>query len=215
MPKETATDWSLRTWKDRHSRGYFPNSEQHRNWKVYEEIPDWLAEHGKFTKDDTVLEIGCGYGEWMIPLSPLVKRVTGIDIHPEPLTKGEQLCSDREIENVFFDLSDGTSLPFTDGQFSRVYSISVLQHLPRSIVCGYLRESVRVVTSDGLILHHFRNADNVGPYPPLATDIDVNHTGDFSVGWTKQQIEDAAVAAGMKDLSVVDLGLFLLLTGNK
>lgn len=213
--KETPTQWSLRTWKARHEQGYFPNSEEHREWKVYDAIPEWLAKYGRFTSGDTVLEIGCGYGEWMIPLSPIVKRVVGVDVHPSPLTKGESLCSELRVENVFFDLSDGVSLTFEDDQFSRVYSISVFQHLPRSIVCGYLKESVRVVTGDGLILHHFRNADNVGPYPPLAKDISVNHTGDFSVGWTKSEIEDAAVEAGMKDISVIDLGMFLLLVGNK
>jgi ubiquinone/menaquinone biosynthesis C-methylase UbiE len=215
MSEETAVEWSLRTWSQRHEDGYFPNSEEHRDWKVYESPPDWLIERGQFTLEDRVLEIGCGYGEWMIPLAPMAQSILGIDMHPAPLQKGIEICYERGIRNVAFMRNNGTTVPADDESFSRVYSISVFQHLPRSIVYGYLAESVRVVTPDGLILHHFRNADNVGPYPPLATDIAVNHTGDFSVGWTKHEIEDAGLAAGMKDLVVVDIGLFLLLIGNK
>lgn len=212
---DNAIDWSLRTWKDRHEGGYFPNSVEHAGWRIYEAPPDWLLTHGELSPEDVVLEVGCGYGEWMIPLSPMVSRIFGVDIHEAPLAVGRTACQDRDVANVTFVLGDGTTVPFPDGSFSLVYSISVLQHLPRSIVYGYLLESMRVAQEGGRILHHFRNADNVGPYPPLASDIEVDHTGDFSVGWTKSEIATAAGVARMKDVNIVDLGLFLLLIGRK
>lgn len=215
---ETATEWSLRTWKERHNNGYFPNSKEHAGWSVYPNPPEWLTPY--LSREQRALEIGCGYAQWLIPVSRLVHHATGVDIHPEPVKKGIELLSDYDIENVHLIVSNGTSLPFrssppfNDSKFDLVYSVSVFQHLPRSIVAGYLRESVRVcLKGGGTIVHHFRNADNVGPYPPLATDIDVDHKGDFSVGWTADEVRTAAARAGMERVEVLDLGLFLVMVG--
>ncbi len=205
---DRATKWSLASWKERHEQGYFPNSDQHRDWKVYKEVPDWLASRVRST--DNCLEIGCGYGEWMIPLSPTVNYIHGIDIHPGLVNKASELFDKHKVYNCSVYMNDGVSIPFGDKDFSFIYSISVFQHLPRVMVQGYLEESVRVAKPGATILHHFRNADNVGPYPPLSKDIKENHTGDFSVGWTKKEIIAAGKKAGLKP-KVIDDGLFLLM----
>lgn len=209
---ETAEQWSLRSWAARHDAGYFPNSEQHRNWKVYDRVPEWLS--SRVNTSDTVLEIGCGYGEWMIPLAPHVASVTGIDIHNAPILKARELFRAAGLRNAEAYLSSGTDIPYLRDSFAVVYSISVFQHLPRSIVKGYIAETNRVLVPGGLALHHFRNADNVGPFPPLAIDITVNHTGDFSVGWTAAQVREAGEQVGWQT-EVLDLGLFLVLVARK
>lgn len=212
---ETAEEWSLRTWKERHEAGYFPKSEQHAGWRVYDAMPDWFIELAQPVVPDVALEIGCGYGEWMIPLAPRVRLLYGVDIHKEPIAKARAFFAERGIRNCGVAVNDGTTLPFPHGFFSLVYSISVFQHLPRSIVARYLRETYRVLAPGGRAVHHFRNASNVGPYPPLATDIAANHRGDFSVGWTAQEVEAAAVEAELRVLEVHDIGLFLVLVGRR
>lgn len=213
--QETPVQWSLRTWKQRHEEGYFPNSEQHQNWKVYEAIPDWLADVIPTLGFPLhALEIGCGYGEWMIPLAKSVTRVDGIDIHPSLVNKGGDLFSYHRVKNAWIWLTDGLSIPFPDACFDLVYSISVFQHLPREIVRGYLRESARVVRPQGRVAFHFRDADDVGDYPPLAEDITANHKGDFSCGWTASQIMEAAEEAGLTG-ELIKLPLFLVFVGGK
>jgi len=207
--EKEAIDWSLKSWKERHDNGYFPNSEQHMNWRVYASPPDWLIEHGKPTQNDDVLEIGCGYGEWMIPLSGMVKSVSGFDTHESPGSVANRKFSELGIKNCVWKLGEGTTVPFEDGSFSMVYSISVFQHLPRAIVRGYIKESARVLKKDGRCLHHFRNADNIGPYPKPADDISANHTGDFSVGWTEKEVREA-MSEHFNIVSVHDIGLFLI-----
>ena len=211
--KETAEQWSVRTWKARHDVGYFPTSEQHAGWRVYEAMPDWFMRWARPEPQDSALEIGCGYGEWMIPLAPYARRLAGIDIHPEPIAKARELFAERGIENCEVRVSDGLSIPFS-GPFSLVYSISVFQHLPRSIVRGYIEETTRVLGAGGRALHHFRNADTVGPYPPLAEDIAANHTGDFSCGWTADQVRCAGNDAGL-NVEVHDIGLFLVMVARR
>jgi len=212
--EETATEWSLRTWKERHDRGYFPNSKQHAGWKVFESLYDWFDTIAAPGPDDVALEIGAGYGEWMIPLSRRVRSVAGCDIHPDLPAKAVEKFREHGVKNAIFTLCDGTTLPYTGRAFDLVYSISVFQHLPREIVRGYLRESDRVMKPDGRAVHHFRNADNVGPYPPLATDIEANHTGDFSCGWTADEVREAGEAVGWR-CEVHDIGLHLVLSGRK
>jgi len=215
MPeKETAVEWSLRTWKERHNRGYFPKSEQHRGWKIYDHVPKWLLEHGLPVRLDKVLEIGCGYGEWMIPLSPLVKELHGIDIHPGLASKSAEKFAEHGVQNCHFTLSDGLSVPYPDKTFDLVYSVTVFQHIPREIVHGYLKESDRVMAEGGRSLHHFRNANNVGNFPTPAKDITAYHTGDFSCGWTAQEVYEAGMAVGWKT-EVIDDGLFLVLKGTR
>jgi SAM-dependent methyltransferase len=210
---ETAEQWSLRSWKARHDAGYFPESEQHRGWRVYEAMPDWFLEIARPKLSDYALEIGCGYGEWMIPLAQHVTAVVGVDIHEGPIAKARELFLERGVSCVA-QVNDGLTLPFPDAEFSLVYSISVFQHLPRSIVQGYLRETARVLGPTGRAVHHFRNAANVGPYPPLAKDIAPNHTGDFSVGWTAGEVLDAGRDAGFAHVEVRDIGLFLVMVGR-
>lgn len=213
--QETDIEWSMRVWKERHDKGYFPNSEQHHNWIVYEEIPDWLSSViSSFSSPVHALEVGCGYGEWMIPLSSYVRRVDGIDIHPSLIGKGGELFIEHRVKNAWIWLGDGLTLPFFDASFDLIYSISVFQHLPREIVKGYLRESARVLRPQGRVAFHFRDADDVGDYPPLATDITANHTGDFSCGWTASQILEAAEESGLTG-EIVKLPLFLVFVGGK
>lgn len=211
---ETATEWSLRTWKERHQTGYFPNSIQHKNWKVYPAPPVWFTEYCQPRKDDTVLEIGCGYGEWMIPIAPAVAEICGCDIHPLLVEMAAKKFAEHGVSNARTCMGDGTTLPFPAESFSLVYSISVFQHLPREMVCGYLHEAYRVTKPKGRAVLHFRNADNVGPYPTPAKDIEANHTGDFSCGWTADEVLAAGTAA-WEHCRVVDIGLHLLLVARK
>jgi ubiquinone/menaquinone biosynthesis C-methylase UbiE len=214
--KETAEDWSVRTWKERHVHGYFPRSKEHRGWRVYEHVPEWLSE--RIYREDVVLDLGCGYAQWLIPLVRLCKpaKAYGVDIHTIPLEKGRSLLMGYGIGDVELKLGDGLTIPYPDLFFDKIYSISVFQHLPRSLVSGYVRETDRALKSGGVAMHHFRNADNVGPFPTPAEDITANHHGDFSCGWTESQIRQEADKVGWKCEIVPDnAGLCLVMIGTK
>lgn len=198
-----AVDWSINWWKSRHDNVYFPVMDQHKDWCVYGEPPPRLVPLLNSNKSDSVLEIGCGYGQWMVPVSRLVKSVMGVDIHPILEQKARETFAAHNIKNCRYVMGDGKRLPFLMNVFDVVYSISVFQHIPRAIVVMYLYEAKRVLKESGRYLFHFRNADGVGDY---SEDITVDHTGDFSVGWTREQIESAAIAARFTDAEVTEDG---------
>ncbi len=192
MAKE-AVQFSIAWWKNRHAIGYFPTMEQHWDWKLYEAMPEWWLEFAEPMLTDSALEVGCGYGQWMAPCSKLVRDVVGVDIHESLLEKFEEQMG--PFSNATMKLGDGTTLPFPSKRFSLVYSISVFQHIPRATVQLYLHEIARVLRRTGRAVLHFRGADGIGEY---SEDIVVNHTGDWSVGWTVEEGIQAVEEAGMR-----------------
>lgn len=97
-----------------------------------------------------VLEIGCGIGRLLRPLSKRVARAVGVDVSEEMVRRGREYCADRP--NVVLHRTDG-SLPFlAGGEFDFVFSHIVFQHLPRkSYAEKYLREAHRVLKPGGIL----------------------------------------------------------------
>ena len=95
--------------------------------------PDWAA-----------LEIGCGIGRLLKPLSKRVRRAVGVDLSDEMIRRGREYCADRP--NVELLRTEGALEGLADGAFDFVFSHIVFQHLPRkAYVDRYLREAHRVL----------------------------------------------------------------------
>lgn len=202
-----AVDW----WKNRHDMGYFPMMEQHKDWKVYDEMPQWFLDAIKPTKDDIALEIGCGYGAWMVPLSRLVEYVAGFDIHRSLYNKGYEKFLEHNVYNAEMILGNGLSIPYCrDSIFTLVYSMAVFYHIPRAITSLYLRETVRVLRKGGRCLHTFLSSAQEG----TVQDIVKGQGGEWSVGWTMEEVHDEAKKAGLTNVTVVDCGMLLLLANK-
>ncbi len=75
----------------------------------------------KVSKDDIVLELGCGYGRIFPELSLKVKSVAGIDISMNSLMLGKELCS--HFSNCCFIQMDAVKLAFTNHSFDKVLCI--------------------------------------------------------------------------------------------
>ena len=101
--------------------------------------PDWA-----------VLEIGCGIGRLLKPLSRRVRRAVGVDLSEEMIRRGREYCADRP--NVELRRTDGGLEGLPDGEFDFVFSHIVFQHLPRkAYVDRYLRDAARVLRPEGLL----------------------------------------------------------------
>src|ERR1700722_8780105 len=96
------------------------------------------------------LEIGCGPGRLMRPLSRHFVEIDGVDVSNEmiPIAR-ERLIN---LPNAHPHHTDGASLSlFPDETFEFVYSYAVFQHIPsREVVVQYLRETHRVLKTGGL-----------------------------------------------------------------
>lgn len=111
---------------------------------------DRLDELGICSSRGAALDFGCGVGRLTGALTSHFGSVTGVDIAEPMLARARDLLADQPgcafVRNDRPDLSI-----FPDGAFDLVYSSIVLQHLPRDLAAGYLREFVRVVRPGGAI----------------------------------------------------------------
>lgn len=69
------------------------------------------------------LELGCGTGHWTKFFSENGMQVTAIDNSEAML----EIARSKDLENVEFMTADATRLPFPDGRFSGIISITMLE----------------------------------------------------------------------------------------
>ena len=100
------------------------------------------------------LEIGCGPGRLLRPLSRYFTEIHGVDVSDEMAALARAKLAD--LSNVHVHAASGSDLTlFTDDYFDFVYSYAVFQHIPsEEVVWSYLRETVRVLKPAGIARLH-------------------------------------------------------------
>jgi ubiquinone/menaquinone biosynthesis C-methylase UbiE len=101
------------------------------------------------------LEIGCGPGRLMRPMSRHFAEIHGVDVSDEMISLARERL--RDTPNAHPHVSDGASLAeFPDESFDFVYSFAVFQHVPsRDVIAAYMRETRRVLKTGGFARLHF------------------------------------------------------------
>ena len=112
--------------------------------------------HQKEPKKMRILEIGCGIGRLLIPMSEIFGQVMGVDISSEMIHKGkkhlENIQNCQIFENNGIDLSE-----FSDNYFDFCFSFIVFQHIPeKKIVEKYISEVSRVLKPNCLFRFQVR-----------------------------------------------------------
>jgi ubiquinone/menaquinone biosynthesis C-methylase UbiE len=100
------------------------------------------------------LEIGCGPGRLLRPMSRHFGEIHGVDVSDEMVARArEKLYS---IPHAHAHHAGGSDLAmFADRYFDFVYSYAVFQHIPSAdVVFSYLRETVRVLKPGGVARLH-------------------------------------------------------------
>lgn len=97
----------------------------------------------------SVLDIGCGTGNYSLDLARKGLKVTGIDISPGMLARARAKAA-KENLNVKFLLADARQLPFPDKCFDSVIAVSSLEFLPD--LREALNEAYRVLKPGGKLV---------------------------------------------------------------
>lgn len=116
----------------------------------------------EFWKRAVAIEIGCGPGRLLRPLSRHFRVLHGVDVSDEMLALAEKNLAG--VGNIALHLSDGAGLAqFVSGTVDFVYSFAVFQHIPsREIVMNYLEEAVRVLRPGGLFAFQVNGLRDTG-----------------------------------------------------
>jgi len=104
------------------------------------------------------LEIGCGPGRLLLPMSRHFEEIYGVDISEEMIRIARERL--RGVPKAHVMVNSGGDLAlFEDDYFSFVYSYIVFQHIPsKEIVLNYLAEIQRVLVPGGITRFQVRGA---------------------------------------------------------
>ncbi|HTS24403.1 MAG TPA: class I SAM-dependent methyltransferase [Bryobacteraceae bacterium] len=128
------------------------------------------------------LEVGCGPGRLMRPMSRNFGEIHGVDVSDEMIRLAEERF--HGASRIHLHLTSGADLsPLVSGHFHFVYSYAVFQHIPsREVVLHYLDEIRRVLTRGGIARLHFNG---------LPPDSKAPNTWE-GVRFSRQEIADYA-----------------------
>lgn len=185
---------SVDQWRRLHDGDYFKNHRHTRGWPVPKTLTgEIFTKFAKLQLDDDVLDIGCGYGRLMYAVADHVRTIIGVDVHGAPLKRARTILKMKPNAQVV--LTDGLSLPFDNGSFSVIYSSSVMQHIPRSLVGVYIIEAHRVLKIGGRLCMQFPDARTL---PKRPVDINVNRIAEQSTAWTPDELLSIASDVALK-----------------
>ena len=99
----------------------------------------------------TALDFGCGVGRVTQALARYFENVSGIDIAPSMIELAKQY--NRFPEKCTYFLNESADLKlFPDNHFNFVYSNITLQHIEPRYSINYLKEFLRVLVPEGLLV---------------------------------------------------------------
>ncbi len=165
-------EWNSRARKDAHFYVAFSRQNQAEEdflASAAENMPMFEREFPRLppgpVSERRALEIGCGPGRLMIPMSRHFGEVHGVDVSEEMAALAGQRL--RDIPNAHVHFTSGADLGiFADAYFDFIYSYIVFQHIPsREIVLSYLREAQRVLKPGGVLCCQLRGT------APLASEL--------------------------------------------
>jgi len=95
-----------------------------------------------------MLDIGCGWGRWMVAAARAGWTPCGIDLKQDAVRAARDVLRAHRCVGTAVS-GDLTALPFADAAFDLAFSYSVLQHVSRDRARTCLREILRVLRPGG------------------------------------------------------------------
>ncbi|MEZ5892042.1 MAG: class I SAM-dependent methyltransferase [Parvularculaceae bacterium] len=127
---------------------------------------------GKSPADLEVLDFGCGCGRVAIPFIAKNGRLSGTDIDASAIEFLKASYPGMDFRTNKY----APSLPYADGQFDAVYSISVWTHMNEETGKAWLAEIARILRPGGVFLNSIMSHTSL-VYRQLNTD---EHWGDVT-----------------------------------
>lgn len=110
--------------------------------------------------DSLMLEIGTGWGRWLVSGHKKGYIPVGIDVRLSHVHSVYQTMKDHDM-NAYMIVTDMSNLPFKLGVFDFVWSFSSIQHVHYDKAMSCLHHINRVLSGDGFTLLEFPNKKGV------------------------------------------------------
>lgn len=118
------------------------NTEKKPITKYIGEFVKYLIERYSITKDQKILDLGCGRGDLLNMFSS-----QGFDIYGADIAKSNIDVYSKDIQ--YFDFNTDT-YKYQDNTFDVIYSKSVIEHI--SNIDHFIKEQIRILKPGGLLI---------------------------------------------------------------
>jgi SAM-dependent methyltransferase len=176
------------------------------NRPCYRQVADEL----ELKPDDELLDVGCGWGGFLVEHGSPVRYVAGLDRSDEKVRLARERLAERIAGGTAeVVLGDAAALPWEDGRFSAVACIDAFQFFPDSVQAlaemrRVLRPGGRAVINMGMKFPERAEPRELpGSRPELPCD--VRKLGDRVErvrSWTDPEVHRMMGAAGFEDVSI-------------
>lgn len=153
------------------------------------------------SKGDTLLDIGCGVGNYIIALSKKERKCYGIDPFYEVSLLQARKKAEKEKVNINLVLSTGENLPFKKAVFDDVLLMSTLQHVNNQQ--KVLSEIKSVLKDDGFLLLTIPNARSIS-----TLFVKIKKPEYFTKNFDLKEVKKTLIEAGFEVLKIRGCGFF-------
>lgn len=165
-----------------------------------------FIDYSGISRDDNLLEVGCGMGKFTIPLLNRGYNITGLDLSPVLLQMLLEYVDNKfKIDLISSDILE-LSEDYND-KFDHVIGFFTLHHFLH--LETYLKAMSRVLKPTGSIIFLEPNAYNPLYYIQIAFSRSMSWKGDKGVAkMTSNNFHRAATYAGLENVSIQKYGFF-------
>lgn len=144
---------------------------------------------------DVMADIGCGIGYFTVPASEIVGdsgKVYGLDVSEEMLGDVEKIIEEKKISNVETMLTDGSMPGLEHAGVTFAFTSNVLHEIDDAV--GFIRDIRGMLAGKGrmAVVEWEKIDSDFGPPKDHRLD--------------KAELAKIMVAAGFKNISLIDLG---------
>lgn len=168
------------------------------DWSVTknEEYAQAYFEFIGFKKDDELLDVACGTGDFAIFCAKKIKRVHGIDISQGMIDLARKQACAKGLTNISFECQDVESIPSADGSFLVVQCRSAFHHMDN--YPSVFDEMLRCCRLNGRLavqdIMAYDNPEVNSFFEALEKEIDVSHNAtlhkrEFTDLFERNQVE--------------------------
>lgn len=165
---------------------------------LLKETPEWIK---YFSKEDSVLDIGCHNGQRDFKLASFVKNITAFDYDRKAIQKAKEWQEEKKVKNIEFSIiSAEKELPFKNDSFDKILFLDVIEHLyNRDLI---MKECFRVLKNNGLMILAAPNKQT--PWKNFQKNLGLFYysDSDHKMEYTKEELINIHKDAGFKILEL-------------
>ena len=109
------------------------------NWAIMRNI-EYMKQYYEFcgmVKDDTLLDVACGSGEYAIFCAQKIKEVCGVDLSSKMIEVARKNAGELQLENISFIAQDVFKLPLESGLTESAFQHRIPSFQSRSLYISF------------------------------------------------------------------------------